>query len=317
MRAEQQVLARDVPFVEHTPWNHFGRKNVGYLLAIAAGAENVYDFDDDNGLLKNRSPMIDVADWIKSHRIAVLNQKLGAATRQRLVLAGAVFNPYPAMGATQPGTWPRGFPLSYILEEFSRNVSMRTPRTGDPRVGVWQSTANHDPDVDAMYRLTRPLPFSFSKDIAPHAIAVPQGVFAPYNAQAQVSIRAALWALYLPVTVPGRVSDIFRSYMAQRLFWDVNLTVAFTPPIVVQYRNAHDYLADLDAEHDLYFKTEALLHFLQNWSSLESTLAARIEELWVALYERDYCGYNDVLQIQRWLLTLEALGYKFPDLVQR
>ena len=29
-------------------WNHFGRKNIGYLYAIQQGASWVLDFDDDN-----------------------------------------------------------------------------------------------------------------------------------------------------------------------------------------------------------------------------------------------------------------------------
>lgn len=31
-------------------WNHFGRKNLGFLYAIHHGAKVIYDFDDDNEL---------------------------------------------------------------------------------------------------------------------------------------------------------------------------------------------------------------------------------------------------------------------------
>ncbi len=37
-------------FVDGLPWNSFGRKNVGYLFAIARGAKVIWDFDDDNFL---------------------------------------------------------------------------------------------------------------------------------------------------------------------------------------------------------------------------------------------------------------------------
>ena len=37
-------------FVDSLPWNSFGRKNVGYLFAIARGAKVIWDFDDDNFL---------------------------------------------------------------------------------------------------------------------------------------------------------------------------------------------------------------------------------------------------------------------------
>ena len=37
-------------FVNNLPWNSFGRKNIGYLYAMANGADFIYDFDDDNAL---------------------------------------------------------------------------------------------------------------------------------------------------------------------------------------------------------------------------------------------------------------------------
>ena len=36
--------------MDSLPWNSFGRKNVGYLFAIARGAQIIFDFDDDNFL---------------------------------------------------------------------------------------------------------------------------------------------------------------------------------------------------------------------------------------------------------------------------
>ena len=35
-------------FVNSLPWNHFGRKNVGYLYAIMHGAAVIWDFDDEH-----------------------------------------------------------------------------------------------------------------------------------------------------------------------------------------------------------------------------------------------------------------------------
>ena len=46
---------------------------------------------------------------------------------------------------------------------------------------------------------------------------------APFNAQATLFMRDALWALLLPITVHGRISDIWRGYLVQRLFWDIGL----------------------------------------------------------------------------------------------
>ena len=46
-------------FANAMPWFHFGRKNVGYLFAIANAAKAIWDFDDDNILkfwIKGASP---------------------------------------------------------------------------------------------------------------------------------------------------------------------------------------------------------------------------------------------------------------------
>jgi hypothetical protein len=45
--------------------------------------------------------------------------------------------------------------------------------------------------------------------------------------------------------VHGRVSDIWRSYISQRLLWDVGYHIAFSPPMVDQLRSPHNYLADM------------------------------------------------------------------------
>lgn len=40
----------DLPYLvgKKLPWNHFGRKNLGYIYAVHHGAKIIYDFDDDN-----------------------------------------------------------------------------------------------------------------------------------------------------------------------------------------------------------------------------------------------------------------------------
>ena len=37
------------PYLSKTiPWNHFSRKNIGYMYAIKHNATHIWDFDDDN-----------------------------------------------------------------------------------------------------------------------------------------------------------------------------------------------------------------------------------------------------------------------------
>lgn len=68
---------------------------------------------------------------------------------------------------------------------------------------VQQSLANGDPDVDAIFRLTRKrqgerMNVTFSSDTDP--LVYPAGVFAPSNSQNTLFSYAALWATLIPIT---------------------------------------------------------------------------------------------------------------------
>ena len=64
------------------------------------------------------------------------------------------------------------------------------------------------------------------------------------------------------------MSDIWRSYFAQRLFWDTGLQVGIMIcPLVVQDRNPHYHSGDLEAERDLRMKSGQLVEFLGSWLS--------------------------------------------------
>merc|ERR1712196_117509 len=160
--------------------------------------------------------------------------------------------------------------------------------------------ADEDPDVDALFRLTRQLPCSFngmpqdSKGI----LSIPNNVYVPYNAQATVHLEDAFWGLLLPVTVHGRVSDIWRAYLTQKLLWDIGESVAFHPSHVIHDRGAHDYLKDFQSEQDLYLKTAAMLSFLAGWSSDAPTLVERLEQLWAEFYSRGFVELGDLRMAQ-------------------
>jgi hypothetical protein len=157
-------------------------------------------------------------------------------------------------------------------------------------LGVVQTLANHDPDVDAIYRLgPLPLPFYFagSPDVVVGLPPKSSSGMAPYNAQATLHFQKAFWAMLLPVTVHGRVSDIWRSYFAQALFADVELAVAFASPWLSQIRNAHNYLADFNAEQDLYERSSALVTYSSHeWHCSEEPfdLSQCYHQLYVDMY---------------------------------
>jgi len=93
--------------------------------------------------------------------------------------------------------------------------------------------ADGGPDIDAIHRLSKPLPMTFKNEYG-NSILVPKHVYAPYNAQATIHTKNALWATRLPGSVPGRVSDIFEFG-----FSDAGLRLVFAPPKIEQIRNEH------------------------------------------------------------------------------
>ena len=326
-------------FVRGIPWNNIGRKNIGYLFAIVHQAKTIWDFDDDNALkfwLKSVSPdeMLDIDTFINGNKMKTISCM---EPEQHSFAADSVVNPYlylDASLATGQFIWPRGFPLDKIRGNLSASMDLKKCR--ESRFGVLQSLSDYEPDVDAIYRLTRQTPVNFQRPLpivklkdletlyrskAP-LVKIPGATLAPYNAQATLHFYNAFWALYLPVTVHGRVSDIWRSYFSQAIFKKLNIHVGYLPrPLVVQERNPHLALKDFDAETPLYLKASALTRYLSSLQVEEILQSSRaeylpdiIQELWIDMYERDYIEIEDVYWVQKWLVSLLEIGYKFPVL---
>jgi hypothetical protein len=303
-------MAMKLDFVDRLPWNSFGRKNVGYLYAIAHGAKVIWDFDDDN-MLKFWIP--DAAPPFVPTLDSSIPLDSTVECTEPENHNWPTFNPYPHLGAPSLPSWPRGLPLDDIKEIKCSNTTVKNVTINSSRIAVLQSLADYQPDVDAIYRFTMPAPFWFMKINETKPLLVPDGVFTPYNAQATLHFKQGFWGLYLPITVTGRVSDIWRSYIAKRLFWEADLKMGFLPkPLVVQDRNLHNLLGDLEAERDLYMKSKQLVKFLGQWKGNGSTIVEQIEELWIALYEHKYIEYEDVELMQLWLRSLIDIGYEFP-----
>lgn len=84
----------------------------------------------------------------------------------------------------------------------------RSKKEDIANIAVLQSLADHDPDIDGVYRLTQELPLKF--DPIADGLILGRGIQAPWNAQAVLLSEAAFFTMLLPVTVHGRVTDIWR-----------------------------------------------------------------------------------------------------------
>ncbi|TFJ83099.1 hypothetical protein NSK_005621 [Nannochloropsis salina CCMP1776] len=278
------------------------------------GAEMIYDTDDDN-ILKVDS---EGNPFIPDSSLGEL------ASSKDVVRPGQshVYNPYPSFDSVpvKDGSpafvWSRGFPVNLTTGASTWNVS-RGVEEGTHEGGVItivQSLADHDPDVDALYRLTSHLPLSFRSGRSARLEVIPPGVMTPFNAQATAFGKAGFWGMLLPITVHGRVSDIWRSYITGMIMWEARQRVAFASPFVTQCRNPHSYLADFDAESDLYERAGVLVSWLLKWRSVSRSLEGMIEEMAVARYEMDFL--HDPLDVDlaiAWIEDLRGTGVAMPN----
>ena len=290
--------------IDTLPWNHFGRKNIGYLFAMANGATMIYDFDDDNSLRIESSMFQTITNGVLG------NIPIGTRVHH-------LYNPYPNFDAvnTQGDTefiWPRGFPLNFIQDS---NTSIFLPEksidSGD--VCIFQSLANNNPDVDAIYRLTRKLPVNFQREN--YIQAIPKGTYSPWNSQSLLVRDVAFWGLLLPISVDGRVSDIWRSYITSRMLFETPYKIAFTSPFVNQFRNPHDYQEDFVNELDLYVKTNTMLAILSKFSIQRSlNFADNLVFLIDTLWKHDIVKSTDTRLVRAWVSDLNSLNYVWPEL---
>lgn len=201
------------------PEGHYSRKNLGYLIAMERGAQVIIETDDDNLPLESF--------WEKRIRVH----------QARRVSAGGWVNPYGYF--TDEKVWPRGFPL----EEISRPSPAAATASAD--APIQQGLADGEPDVDAIYRLTRNRPVTFRRELP---LALGAGAIAPFNSQNTTWFCEAFPLLYLPSTCSFRMTDIWRSFVAQRICRANGWDVLFHAASVFQERNPHDLTADFRDE---------------------------------------------------------------------
>ena len=275
------------------PYRSYPRKNIGYLYAIQHGAKIIYETDDDN------SPT--------SGKITFYQKESGDFFVYKT--DSPMVNPYEHFG--QSTIWPRGYPLDHIADPPSHKFV----KCEGVDSSIQQGVVNGDPDVDAIFRLTRKdqgvdLNVEFDAEAPP--VVLPPNTLAPFNSQNTLFLHKALWALLLPSTVSFRVCDIWRGYWCQRLMWDTGTQLSFFPPNAVQYRNAHNYLSDFKEEKVVYYESGRLIEFLNNWKSEKPDFFSRVLDLSIAMAQNGFWGMNDAILTEAWLVDLVSVGYEMP-----
>jgi hypothetical protein len=276
-------LDMNLRFAEKCPLGHYSRKNIGYLLAIQNAARFIVETDDDNiplpGFFAERERYLRVPSlrghgWVNVYRYFY----------DELI-------------------WPRGLPLDSIQDSAPVFDELSTGRIDCP---IQQGLADSNPDVDAVYRLTRPLPVRFRRD---RRIALGSGSLCPFNSQNTTWWPDAYPLLYLPSYCSFRMADIWRSFVAQRIAWEFNWHILFHEATVEQERNAHDLLQDFADEIPGYLNNRRIANELVNLR-LKPSLQAIPDNLLIcyeALVVLGVLGIEELDLLQTWLHDLRSI----------
>lgn len=264
-------------FGEALPLNHYSRKNLGYLAALDVKSEWIVETDDDNYPLEDFFTIPS----------AVLESR-------KPVAGGRWVNVYDYFCPTEP-IWPRGFPLELVNSESALAGEWVTSTA---ETFIVQGLADENPDVDAVYRLTRPLPVSFSRQAEPVELA--EGSWCPFNSQNTWIRRDVIVLAYLPSYCSFRMTDIWRSFVAQRCLWARGGTVHFVAPTVRQERNDHNLLKDFEDEVSGYLNNDRITSALQD-TELSGDLSSDIVSCYQTLVEIGVIPSKELELLSMWV----------------
>jgi hypothetical protein len=278
--AIERQQALNFKLAEALPLKHYARKNLGYLIAMSKGAESIIETDDDNYPLPNfwdtkrnttNAPLLTEKGWVN------------------------VYKYY-----TDRHVWPRGFGLEHIQDSLpilEHPISVECP--------IHQGLADDNPDVDAIYRLILPLPIVFNKS---NSIALGKNSFCPFNSQNTTWFKEAFPLLYLPSYCSFRMTDIWRSFVAQRVAWSCGWSILFHQSTVRQERNSHNLLNDLQDEMVGYTSSSTVMGALKNVNMKDGyeNIYDNIRMCYRILIDVGVVGPQEIMLVNAWIEDIRS-----------
>lgn len=279
--AQQEAL--DFHIASLTPKRHYARKNIGYLLAMKRGAKIIIETDDDNlphpSFWEPRNRAIQTstlhgAGWVNSYRY---------------------FADVPI--------WPRGLPLDAIHNRLPEFESLPVRLCDCP---IQQGLADENPDVDAIYRLILPLPVRFRGD---RTVALGEHSWCPFNSQNTTWWADCFPLLYLPAYCSFRMTDIWRSFVAQRIAWANGWSILFSKATVRQERNDHRLMSDFEDEVPGYLNNRLIGEALErlNLEPGQSHIPDNLQLCYEALIKIGVIGAQEMTLLDAWLADLSDI----------
>jgi hypothetical protein len=276
----QDQLKSEFSLARLLPENHYSRKNIGYLSAISQRASCIYETDDDNAPLESWS--------VRTKAVSALKiREKGWVNAYRFF--------------TGENIWPRGFPLDEVA------WGKKSPPRGELRevdAPIQQGLADNSPDVDAVWRLILDRPFRFGHS---ESVYLQPRAWCPFNSQSTWWWPEAFPLMYLPSYCSFRMTDIWRSFIAQRCLWEMGYGVVFHGAEVVQERNAHNLMKDFSDEIPGYMRNKELVSVLERLD-LRSGGGHSCDNLmrcYEALVQAGFFDSSELQLVKAWIADME------------
>lgn len=256
------------------PYNHYGRKNLGYLYAISQGYTTIYETDDDNIPYDNfdlfPENIVELED--KNHRWINIFK-------------------YFTNGSH---IWPRGYPLSIVKSEplFYTHETNILP-------SIITGLVEGDPDVDAIFRLTCLSDVSWETN---KAIVVSRNNICVFNTQNTFWIDPDIFiSMIIPCSVTFRYCDILRGIITNVILKYSKKNLMYISPNVMQIRNEHNLIKDLESESVMYIENENILEYIEDGIHDSDTIDIVITKIYNNLLGKNIIKELDVFILKEWL----------------
>lgn len=276
----------ELPFAlaSELPTGHYARKNIGYLLAIEQKAECIFETDDDNCPTDVWKPR-------------ALNTQARQAENNPWINVYRLF--------TDEVIWPRGFLLDKVTDP-STYESRHPLSVISVDAPIQQGLVNEAPDVDAVWRLVFDRVFNFGDD---QSVRLAPGTWCPFNSQSTWWWPIVYPLLYLPSYCSFRMTDIWRSFVAQRCLWELDKGVVFHAPEGAQHRNEHDLMKDFGDETSGYLGNRRMTDLLADLalSSSEEDVPANLLACYAMLVEQGMFPNAELDLVSRWAADVRGL----------
>ena len=271
------------------PYNHYGRKNLGYLYAIKKGYEIIYETDDDNIPHENFDHVLDFSDLpqtIKDSKFQWIN----------------IFKYF----TNNNWIWPRGYPLSNIKQNSKPNFEFDNSKSKKD-VAIINGLVENDPDVDAIFRLICNHKVDWDKD---KKVIISNENTCPFNTQNTFWIDRSLFiALLIPCSVTFRYCDILKGIIANILLKHFDRNMVYTSPNVTQLRNEHDLMEDFESEVPMYLANENIVSKLMDLKLEGLSLQDVMLKIYQKLHHEKIITELDLKICRAWVSAISTTGF--------